>query len=50
MAPIDKTSEKQKEDQEKQDDLRYEWSEEDIQDANRKPNLGELDADPDEME
>ena len=46
MTPVDKASEKQKEANEKEEDLRHEWVEEDIQDENRKPNLEELDEDP----
>ena len=36
-------------DESKLDDLPSEWSEEDVQNEGRAPNLGELDDDPDEI-
>ncbi len=46
MTPVDKASEKQKQENEREEDLRREWVKEDIKGDNRKPNLEELDEDP----
>ena len=45
MTPVDKASEKQKEASEKEEDLRTEWVEEDIQNSGRKPDLEEIEED-----
>jgi hypothetical protein len=45
MTPVDKASWLEKEQIEKEEDLRREWVEEDIQDENRKPNLEEVEDD-----
>lgn len=45
MAPTDKASEKEKESTEKEEDLRYEWVEEDIEADRRKPDLQEIEED-----
>jgi hypothetical protein len=45
MTPVDKASEKQKESAEKEEDLRHEWVEEDINAESRKPNLEEVEED-----
>lgn len=45
MTPVDKVSESDKETAEKEEDLRHEWLEEDIQQQNRKPNLEEIEED-----
>ena len=45
MAPSDKASQKQKEDVEKEEDLRHEWVEEDIEEEGRKPDLQETEED-----
>jgi hypothetical protein len=46
MTPIDKASKGKKRANEEEVDLQREWAEEDIEDANRKPDLSELDDDP----
>ncbi len=46
MTPVDKASLGEKEQVEKQEDLRHEWLEEDILDERRKPNLEEIEEDP----
>ncbi|MDP9055457.1 MAG: hypothetical protein M3N93_14330 [Acidobacteriota bacterium] len=43
---MDKASEKQKEASDKEEDLRKEWLKEDIESEGRKPNLEEMDEDP----
>jgi hypothetical protein len=45
MTPVDKASEKQKEAADKEEDLRNEWVEEDIENSNRKPDLEETEED-----
>jgi hypothetical protein len=45
MIPVDKATEKEKESLEKQEDLRHEWVQEDIQDEGRKPDLEEVEED-----
>jgi|HubBroStandDraft_3_1064219.scaffolds.fasta_scaffold393288_2 hypothetical protein len=45
MAPVDKTPENKKETAEEEADLRHEWSEEDIENEGRKPDLGEIEQD-----
>jgi hypothetical protein len=45
MTPVDKASEKQKEAVEKEEDLRNEWAEEDIENSGRKPDLEETEED-----
>ena len=49
MTPVDKASEKQKQESEREEDLRREWVEEDIKDEKRKPTLEEADEDPTAM-
>jgi len=49
MTPVDKASEKEKEKNDHEEDLRHEWVEEDIQGEHRKPSLEELDEDPTAM-
>jgi hypothetical protein len=46
MTPVDKASEKQKQENEREEDLRTEWVEDDIHSNNRAPRLEELDEDP----
>jgi hypothetical protein len=45
MTPVDKASEKEKESVEKEEDLRREWVEEDIDAERRKPDLEEIEED-----
>jgi hypothetical protein len=45
MTPADKASKKQKEVVEKEEDLRNEWVEEDIEEEGRKPDLQEIEED-----
>lgn len=45
MTPVDKASWPEKEQVEKEEDLRREWVEEDIQGENRLPNLEEIEGD-----
>ena len=45
MTPADKASEKQKEAVEKEEDLRHEWVEDDIEEEGRKPDLQEIEED-----
>lgn len=45
MTPADKASEREKEVAEREDDLRYDWTEEDISAEGRKPNLEEIEED-----
>lgn len=45
MSPTDKATEKEKEDAEKEDDLRYQWLTEDIEAEGRKPDLQETEED-----
>jgi hypothetical protein len=45
MTPVDKTPEKEKESAEKEEDLRNEWVEEDIDSERRKPDLEEIEGD-----
>jgi hypothetical protein len=45
MTPVDKASLEEKEQVEKQEDLRHEWLEEDIEAEGRKPNLEEIEED-----
>jgi hypothetical protein len=45
MTPVDKASEKEKESADKEEDLRQEWVEEDIQGEGRKPDLQEIEED-----
>lgn len=45
MTPADKASEKEKETAEREDDLRHEWVEEDIEVEGRKPDLQEIEED-----
>jgi hypothetical protein len=45
MTPADKVSEKEKEAVEKEEDLRHEWVEEDIEAEGRKPDLQETEED-----
>ena len=45
MTPVDKATLEEKELTEKQEDLRHEWVEEDIEDEKRKPNLEEIEED-----
>lgn len=45
MSPIDKTPEAEKEAAEKEDDLRYDWLEADIEAEGRKPDLQEIEED-----
>jgi hypothetical protein len=45
MTPADKATEKDKETVEKEEDLRHEWVEEDIEAEGRKPDLQETEED-----
>jgi hypothetical protein len=45
MTPVDKATEKEKETVEKEEDLRNEWVEEDIENSGRKPDLEETEED-----
>ncbi len=45
MSPVDKATEKEKEATEKEEDLRNEWVEEDIENSGRKPDLDETEED-----
>lgn len=45
MTPADKASEQEKETVEKEEDLRHEWVEEDINNEGRKPDLQETEED-----
>lgn len=45
MTPADKATPKEKETAEKEDDLRHEWVEEDIESEGRKPDLQEIEED-----
>ncbi len=45
MTPADKASEQEKEAVEKEEDLRHEWVEEDIEAEGRKPDLEEIEED-----
>lgn len=45
MTPVDRASVEEKEEVEKEEDLRHEWLEEDIRSEGRKPNLEELEED-----
>ena len=45
MTPVDRATEEEKEEVEKEEDLRHDWIEEDIQTERRKPNLQELEED-----
>lgn len=49
MSPVDKTPEKEKEVAEIEDDPRHEWVNENIQMADRKPNLEEIEEDTSEL-
>ncbi len=49
MSPVDKASEKQKKENEREEDLRHEWVEDDIKSEKRKPNIEEIDEDPTAM-
>ena len=45
MTPVDKATPQEKEETEKEEDLRHEWVEEDLQSDARKPNLQEIEED-----
>jgi len=45
MTPVDKATLEEKEEVERQEDLRREWLEDDIQTEGRKPNLEEIEED-----
>ena len=45
MTPVDRASVEEKEEVEKEEDLRHEWLDEDIRSEGRKPNLEELEED-----
>lgn len=45
MTPVDKATPQEKEKVEKDEDLRHEWLEEDLQSDVRKPNLQEIEED-----
>lgn len=45
MTPVDKASWPEKEQTEKEEDLRREWLEDDILGENRRPNLEEIEED-----
>jgi len=45
MTPVDKATWQEKEQVEKDEDLRHEWVEDDIEDEKRKPNLEEIEED-----
>ena len=45
MTPVDRATFEEKEEVEKQEDLRHEWLNEDIRAEGRKPNLEELEED-----
>jgi hypothetical protein len=45
MTPVDKATFEEKEWVEKEEDLRHDWLEEDIQAEGRKPNLEEIEGD-----
>lgn len=45
MTPVDKATEEEKEEVERQEDLRHDWIEEDIDTERRKPNLQEIEDD-----
>jgi hypothetical protein len=45
MSPVDKATEKEKEATEREEDLRNEWVEEDIENSGRKPDLDETEED-----
>ena len=45
MTPADKATQKEKEEVEKEEDLRREWTEEDIEVEGRKPDLQEIEED-----
>jgi hypothetical protein len=50
MTPIDKATRKQKDAAEVPDDPRPEWSEEDNEIEGRKPDLGEIEGDTEELD
>ena len=45
MTPADKASREEKDAVEKEEDLRHEWVEEDIESEGRKPDLEEIEED-----
>jgi len=45
MTPVDKATPQEKENVEKEEDLRHEWVEDDLQSNARKPNLQEIEED-----
>lgn len=45
MTPVDKATRQEKDQVEKEEDLRHEWLEDDIQDEKRNPNLEEIEED-----
>jgi hypothetical protein len=46
MTPVDKATQKQKDENEREVDLRRDWEKDDIESNNRAPHLEELDEDP----
>ena len=51
MTPsVDKDPEKRHKAEDLPEDLRQDWEQQDIETANRKPDLGEIEEDTDELE